>query len=81
MKWCRSKGCDGGTGTEQGTRGLGFVPGVERLGGVGGETQVDSVECAFPSYSFCVTKKLLTLRLHFTKVVCSGAFDCIAPSV
>lgn len=38
LRWRKSKGCDGGTGTQQGTRGgLGFVPGVERLGGAGGK--------------------------------------------
>lgn len=47
LRWHKSKGCDGRT--EQGTRrGLGFVPGVERLGGAGGKKQLDSEQCAFP---------------------------------
>lgn len=55
LEVAQGKGCDGGTGTELGTRGgPGFVPGVERLGG---EKQLDSEQCALPSYSLCVTKK------------------------
>ena len=40
--------CDGGTNTVQGTSGGPVcVPGVDRLGGVGGK-QLDSEQCAFP---------------------------------
>lgn len=57
LRWRRSKGCDGGTGAEQGTGGgPGFVPGVERLGGTG-EKQLDSEQCAFPLILSLCNKK------------------------